>query len=135
MRGSSTPPKTRNKWLTRSTLVVLLVVFGLACADCAVFKKRETQVSAVVHELGAKHGTIGGWPIGVEHCIVFSRSLTNSELQQLATLSPIHQSGRHDVGVNFKNCSMSEERANKVRSILHGIPVHVWGSGQKVETH
>jgi hypothetical protein len=104
--------------------MVFLAGVAAVCVDYLTFHDRERQISMVVEHLGGKGGGIGGWPLGIEHCVTFSRPLTDSELKQLASLAPIHQSRRHYISVYFKNWNPSEKQLGEARAILQAIPAH-----------
>jgi hypothetical protein len=131
MEESDIPQESRRKWPRRLVLAAFLVLLAVPCFDYVVFQSREESILAISTQLGGHPFSIGGWPFGEEHLIVFSRPLTNNELQQLATLDPIHQSGRHAIRVSFKNCSLSEKRLAEVREILHNIVITAEVSNQQ----
>jgi hypothetical protein len=115
--------QTRRRWPIRMAVAAALIGLVISSIDYVIFQNRESQISKVVQQSGGKSSSIGGWPIGVEHFVVLSRPLTNSELQELAAANSIHRSGRHAVRVHFRNCDLSEGRLAEIRSILQPIPV------------
>ena len=123
------PLETRRRWPIRLVWTAFLFAVVAACIDYVVFQSREKQISAVVATFGGNHGSRGAWPIGVEHCITFSRPPTDDEVQQLAKVNAIHSSWRHYIGVSFKEGSLSEKQMWKIRSVLRDVHFGEWHSG------
>jgi hypothetical protein len=123
MTEVETLPRNRRRWPRWLAGIVLVATLGGVFADFVVFQEREKRISAVVAQLRGKGISKGAWPIGVEHAVVFVRSLTTDELQELAKLRSIHQSGRHSILVFFNNHRYSKTEMNEILATLHDMHV------------
>lgn len=101
---------------------VLVALAIVAVVDYGMFRSRDRRARGVVAELGGRGGSIGGWPIGKEYVIAFTRPLDDDELRRLAALNEL-AGKRFYFGIHFRNSSISDERLAEFREMLSGCHV------------